>query len=435
MLRMADEHFFQTRCVGTLNRDDRTVSVTFSVTCSREGDVAIVFDDLPLTKETLWVRESLDGAALRLEALDESGRRVSSHTVYLDTAGTRSNETGDWITCSGIAVWIEVADAAFDPAAPADGVVASYYPIGLRGFGVQKISTRAGALALLANATVKNFDQITGRFDITAAASTASIIEWLSVADDVAYDLLDILSFAEGRFIQWSVRRLSRDGHVIVTEFHGPGRTGRPRHGFYHWLDLQPVLELSLKYTPELKARTGIDVALEWSLMNPRYLELDFVACMTALEHLTDVFEEGGGKVDPPGRAFFKSTIAPALKSILETTRTSAAAPEDLDAIEKALGKINDLNRLTLQDSISLMLQAYSVPTSGLEGCVSDLIKLRNDIVHRGVARKASQPKLQHQVNVVRELLTRTFLKLLGYKGKYHSYLSGRQEFIPFPDA
>jgi hypothetical protein len=387
------------------------------------------------------VRESLDASAdgspqaLRIEATDDLGRLVTSSSVYLNSSGTKSNADADWITFAAIAVWLEVNDKDYDVGAPATNITATYYGIGLRGFGVQKIDTRAGSLRLLASAKVDNFDQITGRFDITASQAQVSIDEWLGRADDVSYDLLDILSLADGRLIRWSVRSLSRDGRTIATEFRGPSSTGRPRRGFHHWLDLQPVLELSLKYTSDLKEQTGIDVAIEWSLMNPRYLELDFVACMTALEHLTDVFENSTPKLDPPGRAYFKSTIVPALAKALEGARLTATSPDAVVALDKASGKLNDLNRMTLQDSITAMLQAYAVPLSGLERVLPDLIMLRNDIVHRGVARRQFQPQLQKQVNVVREILTRVFLKLLGFTGKYHSYLSGRQEFVTFPNV
>lgn len=67
-------------------------------------------------------------------------------------------------------------------------------------------------------------------------------------------------------------------------------------------------------------------------------------------------------------------------------------------------------NRTTLQDSITAMLQGYDVPLRWLEGAFPRLIKLRNDIVHRGMARKSFQPQIQHHVDVVRELLTRIFL-------------------------
>ena len=154
---------------------------------------------------------------------------------------------------------------------------------------------------------------------------------------------------------------------------------------------------------------------------------------MTALEHLTEVFEDQNGKGEVPGRAFFKKTVAPALLDTLNTVRPQASTADESAAVDKAAGKVNDLNRMTLQDSIELMLRAYGVPLTGLAGTLPNLIKLRNDIVHNGIARKQFQPELQHHINVVRELLTRIFLKLLNFSGNYHSYLSGKEEWVQFP--
>lgn len=432
--------FFRTSCSGTLETADLTVSITFELVCSQEGDVSLRIDDVPLTAVTLRLHDVFNDAssetprALRLAASDSTGRLVTSDTVYLTTCGTRTNDAGRWVTLDAVAVGLVVTASGFDPEALAAGVRAAYYAIGLRGFGTHEVDTRAGRLGLLAKHTVENYNEISGRFDIQAFQSAASSIrQWVEVADEVALDILDLVSFAEGRLIRWSVRHLIIDTSVVAMEFRGPSRTGPPRRGFYHWLDIQPVLELAAQnYTPELKSSTGIDVALEWSLMNPRYLELDFVACVTALEHLSDIYEKKHKKAAPPGRAYFDSTIEPALTVALQQLLAAASDREAVGAIQKALGKIRDLTRATLQDSIERMLSGYGVPFVGLDGVLPELIKLRNSIVHEGVARKRFQPKLQQHVNAIRELLTRIFLTLLRYSGRYYSYLHGEQ-FISFP--
>jgi hypothetical protein len=427
--------FFQARATGILHGADGKVSVTCVVTCSREGDLGLRFDDLPLNRETKWLLQIPDATSLSLEGTDELGRVVTSNSVYVHGRGTKFASGSHWLTLSAIAVWLEINEPDFDSAASVAGVSAVYHAIGLRGIGVQKVQTRAGSLALRANEDVSNFDEITGRFEITATESQVSIAAWRDAADGVAHDLLDIISLADGRRIRWSVRQVIRDGYIVAQEFRGPSRTGAPRRGFHHWHHLQPVLELSLNYTPELKHRTGMNVAIEWSLMNPSYLELDFVACMTALEHLKDVFESRNDQVPAPGRQYFKRKITPALVAVLGDLRKAAAAQEEIAAVDKAEGKLNELNRSTLQDSIEQMLAAYDVPLLALENVLPTLIRLRNDIVHRGIARREYQPHLQRHVDIVRELLTRVFLKLLDYHGTYDSYLDGTERTVSFPNA
>jgi hypothetical protein len=310
-------------------------------------------------------------------------------------------------------------------------MVAAYFPVGIQGFGRQEVRTRAGNSKLLAQTTVKNFNAITGRFDIAAPSASPSIKVWLEVADDVSYEILDIISFAEGRMIRWTVRYLVVEKYVRVMSFRGPRRTAGRQRGYHHWLDLQPVLELAARsYTPELKIRTGIDVALEGSLMNPRYLELDFVACMTALEHLAKVYGERNSKAVSPGREFFESEIEPILLKQLAALETDDLPADAASALKKATGKIKELVRPTLQDSLIHMLKGYGVPMAGLENVFPELIKLRNDIVHRGVARERQERVIRQEIERVRELLTRIFLRLLDYSGLYDSYLTGKQETV-----
>jgi hypothetical protein len=432
---MTDAQFFTSSCRGFLTHGDLQVSIAFELKCSREGDLVLEIEKVPLTPETFGLNSAFNqGRLLQLQASTSSGDAVTSSTVYLTSYGTRTDEEGDWITLAAGALRLNVATPDFAAEDSAAGVRASYYAIGIRAFGVRTVDTRAGRLRLLAKRAIESYDEISGLFEIEARSSAKSISEWLSEADEVALEVLDLLSFAEGRLIRWTVRQLVLDKRIIETEFLGPTRTGNPRRGFYHWLDLQPVLELAAgRYTPELKKETGIDVALEWSLMNPRYVELDLIACFTALEHLSDVYQKKKKKTSPPGRAYFNSVIEPKLTAQLEELLESAPDAEAVSAIEKARGKLRDLTRATLQDSITGMLNGYSVPWNDLQEFLPELIQNRNGIVHQNVAREELQAKLQQHVTIVRELLTRVFLTLLGYRGKYYSYLTGRGEFRSFP--
>jgi hypothetical protein len=167
--------------------------------------------------------------------------------------------------------------------------------------------------------------------------------------------------------------------------------------------------------------------------MNPRYLELDFVSCMTALEHLAKVYGEKNSRAVSPGREFFEAEVEPVLREQLAALQTETLAPDALAALKKATNKIRELANPTLQDSLTHMLKGYGVPMAGFEDVLPGLIKLRNEIVHRGVAREGDVRKLQHEVDRVRELLTRIFLRLLDYQGRYDSYLTGKEESVQFP--
>jgi len=63
---------------------------------------------------------------------------------------------------------------------------------------------------------------------------------------------------------------------------------------------------------------------------------------------------------------------------------------------------------------------------------IKHAIDARNLVVHRGLFRSEKERRLHEYVVLLRELLKRIFLTLLGYKGQYFSLLNGPQ-WLRFP--
>jgi hypothetical protein len=95
--------------------------------------------------------------------------------------------------------------------------------------------------------------------------------------------------------------------------------------------------------------------------------------------------------------------------------------------------RLGMLNQRSLQTNLRTLLTRCAVPVLGIEKEIPSLIKLRNEIVHRGHKAESGLPQpLSYYTAVLRELLTRIFLSLLQYKGEYQSYLNG-PEWKKFP--
>ncbi len=257
---------------------------------------------------------------------------------------------------------------------------------------------------------------------------------WLNSCDEIARAVLDIISPAEGNFIRWSVRRLFIKNEIVALWFRGPRASGPPREPLYTHLDLRPFLNIALNsYTPELKQRTGMDVAIEWFLMDPRYLELQFLAGMTSLEHMVQVFSS---RTDSGGlfpSEYFSGVIKPELESSVKKIKNSLdeSVPDmkKRREIEQALERLGfgNLNGKSLKVKLFEMLCYYEVPINDIEEDVKDLIATRNKIAHTGSFRRPEKEKgyIHHQLGILRELLKRIFMKLLGYEGQYYSSLAG----------
>jgi len=212
--------------------------------------------------------------------------------------------------------------------------------------------------------------------------------------------------------------------------------SSEPRFPLFSYKNLTPIVSLAVeRYTEELCENSGIDVAIEWFLMHPRYTEAEFLTGMTALEHLIHVFV----KKNPEGGIFtgdiFKEVVRPRLKAALDEVFQSLqnTVPKEEEVQEVLSQRLGMLNQRSLQTNLRTLLTHCAVPVLGIEKEIPSLIKLRNEIVHRGHKAESGLPQpLSYYTAVLRELLTRIFLSLLQYRDEYQSYLNG-PEWKKFP--
>jgi hypothetical protein len=189
---------------------------------------------------------------------------------------------------------------------------------------------------------------------------------------------------------------------------------------------LQPAIETALNnYTPELRQDTGLDVAIAWSLMNSRYSEADFLAAMTALEHLIYVYSARNPQGRIVGKGDFRNKIQPVIEDALRTALASLGIRSGDSRVAEMVENLGKINERSLRDHLEAFLAYHGVPVDKPKEVIKILVKLRNDIVHRGQASPENQPHLEKLLAVLRELLARVFLTLLRYRGPYFSYLAG----------
>lgn len=102
----------------------------------------------------------------------------------------------------------------------------------------------------------------------------------------------------------------------------------------------------------------------------------------------------------------------------------------DREAIKQ---KIPELNRRSFIEQIEALLEQWNVARTLIETeTLADLIKLRNDIAHRGGAEE--DESLWHSILLIREIVVRLVLSMLRFEGTYQCYLGGRHT-RRFPDC
>lgn len=419
---------------GTLIVDDRSQAVSGKVTVAWDGTIRVTFGPIPFLKESSWLLDLTEGKGrmARWVTLDASSDAMSLHTEHLTiTSHTpRLAPGGDsTIDLGGEASTLMLRYVA-DPATSANCAL-RYRTIGMRGFSQQHAVTDFGEIFLAGLSKIDNYDDIAGRV-IVKATQTTPLNEWVSHVDERLEHILRVVALADGKPLFWSIRELFHEKTCVRAEFYGPRHTGNPEDNVFHFLNLKPVLDLAVqKYTPELREKTGIGLAINLFLSHPPHLELRLITAMTALEHLVSVYHKHHS-VQPP---LDKETFSTLKKALFKTWDEAAATLSSDSGLSRRLARVRDrignLNQPTFKDRLWPMLRDYNVPLVGIEDRINPAIDARNDIVHTGLHDAPFEAFYLH-VAVLRELLKRIFLTLLGYQGQYQSYLNG-PEWLAFP--
>ena len=408
---------------GQLSSPSNASTLRWAVTIRHNGAISIAFEPVEVKTAIAWLFDAAFAKGrtlprLSVRGVTPEGVLVESEWVHILDCNTTSDATGTRLSLGGDASRLRLIYRPLPKTS--EGIHATYLTAGMRSFGCPCVDTSLGRVTFVAPTKIDNPDRVNGRVHVQAGEEERPLAEWLSECDRLIERILDMISFAEGGFFPWSVRQIESSECVLAIDCEGAKNPGLAWDGAFHYLNLEPVLELAVtRYTEDLCQSTGLAVALEWFVHHPRYAELQLIAAMTALEHLVSVFVQHQGA---------PRVVAPDLfDALLKRTQilwdeTIEKSPEDAHAALKRLKeKFGNLNEGSFRDKLEGMLKTYNVPLFGLElDRIGNAVAARNRVVHRGLYRsKKEQTSLQEHVAVIRELLKRIFLTLLQYQGQY----------------
>lgn len=419
---------------GKLLVEERAQDVTGTVLVAWDGAIRVRLDPLPLHSESFWLLDLMNDKGRMAQWTTLHGthgdmKLYTAHLVITSHTPRLSAKGGSIIELSGDASALSIS---YTPEPPtSENCALRYRTIGMSGFGQQHAVTEVGEIFLAGQSKIENVDDIAGRV-IVKATGAAPLHEWIDAADKTLEHILRIVSLADGKALFWSVRELFHQERCVRADFYGPRHTGRPEDNVFHFLNLGPVLKLAVeKYTPDLRESTGIELGIDLFLTHPAHLELRLITAMTALEHLVSIYNKRHPVQPPLDKQLFKLLK----KALFEAYDTAAAVLPQNEELGRRVARVRDrignLNQPNFKDRLWPMLRDYGVPLVGIEDRINAAVDARNDIVHTGLHDAPFQAFYLH-VAVLRELLKRIFLTLLGYEGQYQSYLNG-PEWITFP--
>lgn len=433
---MHDTHIVKyPACHGTLSWSQsgkrHEAPIGFSLEVDKTGRIRLEIEDQPLSQTNFWIHTAFSGssptvASLRLEARNADGYVLRSDSVHLSSVGTHSTPDSATLRMAASASHLTVLAEQDDSVLPSEFQV-EYWVAGLRWFRGARFATATGEVAIAGDVKVDDYSKVSGEIAVRSSAKDKTLDAWLLAVDEEVNRILDIVSFADGHFMRPTVRQAFRDTKLTRVEFLGSRHGASPHKPPLHCLDftnsLPPLIQA---YDASLIERTGLSVAIEWHLMPHVYDEARFVSQMTAIEHLIHVFAEHSPDSTYIDKSVFNKTVAPALVGTLEQQVGSLGLGEVArkDALEGMTQSLKQINRRSLRSNLARMLCDYCVPLDGLSELIGPLITTRNNIVHRGLHERGDDgTALSQRVAEAEEFLRRIVLALLGFQGRYTTWL------------
>jgi hypothetical protein len=242
--------------------------------------------------------------------------------------------------------------------------------------------------------------------------------DWRNKADDFLRHMHRGLALAHGGRLQ--TPRLDYLHQLIAEIAFFDGAGFEPEFPVQHYLNQGPFIQALVdRYETKGSLPDMLWTALGWMQTDTTFNETRFLSSMIALEAIIDSqLPRRRGTIIPPAQ--FK-LLRQKIEALIAADDTLAEPPRAREILVK---KVSQLNEKVFADKIHALFDHYVIPRRDFEGnVIRDLIKLRNEIVHRGSAPDGVD--IWPSIILVRELITRILLKQIGFAGRYCCYIGG----------
>ncbi len=439
-------------CTGTIidiaQQESNVIDICFDMECRDDGNIKLLIKPPEFRRDITWLidvfHEPSNSTRLFLKGQTADGDNITSSNIYLTQASPQIRQGGER---NILAVEVECTELRVSITDFERGLIKStagcirYDIKGFRCFQAISVMAGIGNIAAAGTATIDDYDKITGAISVETN-KLGRVSDWARRSSDQVELILDIFSLAGGRYLEWSRQTLSLGNEWVETVFRSTAHRGKPSYPIFHFLHMQPVLELAVnRYSKKVKDTSGLGVAIEQFLIPSLYVETQFTTSFMALEQLVNTFANAQSRSTILSDEEFADFVIPEVMAGLKRAQIAIKASRDTkEAREKSLsksckairGKINELNRYPFIQNMWKFLAEIGVPIEDLpREEIEKMVQTRHTIIHSGSIPPDSKGK-QQALSLLRELLTRIFLTILKFEGEYSSYLNGHQ-FKQFP--
>lgn len=397
---------------GSITVKGVEAAITFHL--SEGSDNRVVFDIDPIPPQVLFLvygGDSRPGQIARefsLSGKSEDGKLVTSNRIYC--CGFETSGTG-----SRIRVQAREVTVTLPCSLPIEKPLLRLWFRSFRSFRNQPIETPLGTIAVHGNTERPDIEDMSGYVAVQAPSKNSGD-SWYSNADDFLRHMHRGMALAHGGRLQ-TPRLEYYEGSTAKVTFYA-GSAFHPEFPVQNFLNHGPFIKALVdRYLSKGPLPDELWTALGWIQTDTTFDVVRLLNAMTALEAISEnLLPERSGTIVP--KSIFKA-LRPQFEGVIAD---STVLSDEAKVI--FVGKIAGLNKKTFAEKISELFDYYEISKCDFEGnTIIDLVKLRNEIVHRGVA--PASVDLWPQIILARELITRILLKEIGFKGRYCCYVRG----------
>jgi len=430
-----------TAYLGQLQLNGQSMPISFSVRLSQAGEVEFEFAEIPLTKESKFLIDNHYTAKAyftnyTLTGLSADGKKFSTDDLIFKNLGDSwTSQSGSLMKPSGVCSQAKINHKISEP------VELPLIRMRLKDFQNFRQLRRQCKLGTVTvdgtDQAIAESDTITGYICIAADSKPADLSEWRAESEKLLEHIRQLLSFTSGCAVRAPIMEFFTGDECEVTTLTQIGQS-LPKLQTVNYMNQQPILNAAVTsfFSPPVNIR-NLYFAIEWFSMDATHNEVRLLNAMTALENLVASNLDDERAQILPVKDFEK--IRKTLRQIIKkcTAKWSSAEEQKKSEVVVDLNeKLIDLNRRAIFQKIKALAAQWAVPLAGIsDEQIKAAKQARDRIIHRGHYYEDDnngQVDLWEHVTVARELIVRFLLTVIGYKGKYTTYIAGHNS-VDFP--
>jgi hypothetical protein len=430
---MTDKPFAERKTyAGELSRSGNALELKLDVSVDVTGAAEVILGAIPLTNEskfllTEWHKPSNEVVYFIFRGLAEDGTRFETEHLMFNSMGTASDDSGSRITPVGRC---ERGVLRFKLVEPQERPVLRMRLRGFENFGRLHQSCKLGTISMGGQHDAKDRNAVIGDVAMQPDTMPADPAAWRVEAEALLRHVISVMSLAAASQLRVPIVEFYVGSEREVTVL-SQSRQSPSALRIVHFMTQGAIFEAAVRsfFNPPIPVK-HLGFAIEWFSMDAGYTEQSLVNAMTTLENLIDANADTAEELITPKKEFEKTRRA--LRKSIARCLTKWPVDAAKDAAAELNEKLADLNRRSLLRKLALLAKRWNVPLSDIsETSLRAAKQARDRIVHRGQYyedAKASDPDLWAHLLIVREVAARILLTVIGYNGRYITYIGGYRD-------